>query len=123
MNEQEFKQQIITNFIATYCAINYDDMCARNKDLENYILIEDAEYVANKAWENWIKLKDNNMKHASITFDWRSGPIPKDKQQVVEVTSDLAELVENGNAVMLTLDSDNRLVVYTDDIKWRFKQR
>lgn len=57
MNEQEFKQQIITNFIATYCAINYDDMCAKgNYNIIDNPPVEDAEHIAEKAWKEWVKI-------------------------------------------------------------------
>lgn len=54
MNEETFKTVFITNFISTWCANNYDDACSRGKHeiLENPP-IEDAIYLADKAWEKY----------------------------------------------------------------------
>ena len=54
MNEQLFKQQFIACFCASWCANNYDEMCANNKhEWLNHPPIEDAGFLAQKAWEEY----------------------------------------------------------------------
>ena len=57
MTKKEFKDQFIVNFLSTWCAINYDDCCMRGQHdrLENPP-VEDADWLADKAW---IKLQEN----------------------------------------------------------------
>lgn len=62
MEEKEFKNSYISTFVATWTAINYEDYCIRNmhSELENPPF-EDAEYLADKAWENYSKLKKDKI--------------------------------------------------------------
>ena len=62
------------------------------------------------------------MKHVKITYDWATGHIKEEDQQTIEVTTDITDLIDQGKAVMIT-KSDGHIVVYTDDVYWRFKQR
>ena len=63
MNEKQFKEQYISTFLASYMASNYDFDCQNGHPNEpyNHQPIEDAIFLANKAWEQyseyltWVK--------------------------------------------------------------------
>jgi len=58
LNEVEFKSTYIATFCATYMANRYDDDCMNghpNKPY-NHQPIEDASFLANKAWEQVVKI-------------------------------------------------------------------
>lgn len=52
MTEENFKNQFICQFLATWCATHYDEYCSHglHDRLENPP-VEDAEFLAQKAWE------------------------------------------------------------------------
>ena len=54
MDEEEFKDLFVVQFLASWAANNYDDACRRgeHKKLER-MPVEDAEYLADKAWERY----------------------------------------------------------------------
>ena len=53
-HESEFKRNFITQFLAAKEAINYQDNCY--KGWKGHKLgVEDAEFLANKAWEEWVE--------------------------------------------------------------------
>lgn len=57
ISEKEFKTQFISNFLSTWVANNYDDACRRNDHgMLNTPPVEDADFLANKAWEHWIEI-------------------------------------------------------------------
>jgi len=57
MKRNEFIEQFTTTFLATWCVNNYDDACRRSdhKRLE-HPPVEDAEYLANCAWDEIKKV-------------------------------------------------------------------
>ena len=63
MNEIEFKQQFISCFLASWCAVNYTDYCMRgmHEQLSNPP-VEDAIHLANDAWAEYRKNIDSERK-------------------------------------------------------------
>ncbi len=57
LDEKVFKSQFIASFLASWVAQNFTDSCMRgqHKKLEQPP-VEDAEFLAQKAWEHWVKL-------------------------------------------------------------------
>lgn len=56
-DEYDFKKHFASAFIATWCANNYADYCTRGMHKElGEPPIEDAEHLAEKAWEHAVKL-------------------------------------------------------------------
>ena len=56
LDEQRFKEQFVATFLATYVAQNYTDNCMRgNHKASENPPVEDAAYLANKAWEKYLK--------------------------------------------------------------------
>ena len=55
-NSAAFKQQFITSFIAAQTSSNYDEACysGQHERLEHFP-IEDAQFLAEKAWEKWCE--------------------------------------------------------------------
>lgn len=53
MNEQQFKAAYITNFLSSYMAGRYDDDCMNGHPNQpyNHQPIEDAKFLADKAWK------------------------------------------------------------------------
>lgn len=53
MNESQFKAAYITQFLASYMASRYDSDCMNGHPNEpyNHQPIEDARFLADKAWE------------------------------------------------------------------------
>lgn len=53
-DEQTFKLNFISTFLATWCANEYEDSCmtGQHRRLEKPP-VEDAEYLAEKAWEHY----------------------------------------------------------------------
>lgn len=57
MNESEFKAQFIAGFCASWCAANYADACVRGE--QEYLEkppMEDAIYLADCAWAEWLSI-------------------------------------------------------------------
>lgn len=54
MSKKAFKENFISTFLASWCASHWDDYCSRGlrKELENPP-IEDAIFLANKAWTKY----------------------------------------------------------------------
>lgn len=63
---QEFKNDYICTFLATYSALHYDNACSMGQHdrLEKHYAIEDAKYLADRAWE---KMKENVT---NVGHDW-----------------------------------------------------
>lgn len=59
MNESQFKDNYIATFLATWTATNYEEFCMQgwHERLEKPP-VEDAMYLADKAWEEYLKHKD-----------------------------------------------------------------
>lgn len=56
--EKKFKDQFIVTFLSTWVANNYDDACIHSKhEMLNRPPVEDAEFLADKAWEEMQRLK------------------------------------------------------------------
>jgi len=53
-DEREFKRQFAVQFLASWAAVHYTEYCARGmqKTLATPP-VEDAEYLAQKAWDQW----------------------------------------------------------------------
>lgn len=52
MNRQQFIDQFVTQFLASWCAKNHGDYCARNLHESLYNPpIEDAQDIAEEIWE------------------------------------------------------------------------
>jgi len=57
-DEQEFKANFVTTFLATWCANNYDDACMMGEhERLNTPPVEDAEFLAAEAWKHYKELK------------------------------------------------------------------
>jgi len=56
MIEQEFKQNFLASFMATWCANHYTEYCmaGKHKELANPAM-EDAVELANDVWNNMKK--------------------------------------------------------------------
>ncbi len=55
--EKKFKENFITTFLATWVANNYHDACINNQhDMLHNPPVEDAEHLAQKAWEKVVDL-------------------------------------------------------------------
>lgn len=54
---REFKRQFAVQFLASWSAVHYMDYCARGmqESLEKPP-VEDAEYLAQKAWDHWCAI-------------------------------------------------------------------
>jgi len=50
-DELKFKQQFAIQFLASWTAVHYNDYCARGLELAPPV--EDAEFLADQAWEHW----------------------------------------------------------------------
>ena len=54
MTKNEFVYEFVRNFIATWCANNYERCCANNSHSMLYNPpIEDAIYIAEQVWEKY----------------------------------------------------------------------
>lgn len=52
MDEKAFKTHFIATFLAAWVASNYEESCIRGQhERLNHPPAEDAEFLANKAWE------------------------------------------------------------------------
>jgi len=53
-DEMEFRRQFAIQFLASYAATNFNDLCAngRQGSLER-LPVEDAEYLSGTAWRHW----------------------------------------------------------------------
>jgi len=53
-DERAFRRQFVTQFLASYCAANFNDFCARGLqgNLE-HLPVEDADYLSLTAWRHW----------------------------------------------------------------------
>jgi len=62
MTEQEFKQAFIISFLATWTANEYNDACVndRHEKLHNPP-VEDAIFLADKAWEKYFEQTRKNI--------------------------------------------------------------
>ena len=55
--EADFKAHFVPTFLASYCATNYADFCARGLHAElEHPPVEDAVFLANEAWEEMKRL-------------------------------------------------------------------
>lgn len=53
-DELAFRRQFVTQFLASYCASNFNDFCARAQgELLERPPVEDAEYLSQTAWKHW----------------------------------------------------------------------
>jgi hypothetical protein len=51
----DFIQQYVTNFLASYAAVNYSDHCLRGWEKFSHP-VEDASFLAEQAWEELVRL-------------------------------------------------------------------
>ena len=58
LDEKLFKTQYVANFISTYMALNYDDDCMNGHvaNREKNQPFEDAIFLAQEAWKQYLKL-------------------------------------------------------------------
>jgi len=57
VDRDAFIQQFVASFLATWCANNYDDCCARGEhDRLNHPPVEDAVGMAETAWDEMEKV-------------------------------------------------------------------
>lgn len=65
-DEEKFKKDFATQFMATWTANNYNDYCSRGAWTElGKPPIEDAEFLADSAWRNMVSIgyvKDGDKK-------------------------------------------------------------
>lgn len=61
MDRDKFIQQYIVQFMASYAAVHYDDaiFCGKHERLADVRLVEEAETLAEMAYEAYCKLKLN----------------------------------------------------------------
>jgi hypothetical protein len=53
-DERAFKQQFVTQFLASWTAMYYAECCARGmQEALEHPPVEDAALYAQKAWEEW----------------------------------------------------------------------
>ncbi len=59
MTEAQFKAHYIVIFVATLTAKEYDDCCSRGEHdkLSEHHMMEDAIFLADKAWEKYLKTR------------------------------------------------------------------
>ena len=56
-DEREFKRQFAVQFLASWAAVHYTEYCARGmQETLATPPVEDAEYLAQKAWEQWCSI-------------------------------------------------------------------
>jgi len=56
-DELEFKRQFAVQFLASWAATHYTEYCARGmQETLGTPPVEDAEYLAQKAWEQWCAI-------------------------------------------------------------------
>lgn len=57
LKKDQFIDQYIATFSATYAAINYDELCRREEHemLKSHWWMEEAGYLAEQAWEKYCK--------------------------------------------------------------------
>ena len=61
------------------------------------------------------------MKHLTINYSWRTGKLSEDEQKIIEVTSDIIELLKDYDLMFTTINGEPR--VFIDSAGGRFKQR
>lgn len=53
-DELEFRKQFAVQFLASWAAVHYTEYCGRGmQDVLATPPVEDAEYLSQKAWEQW----------------------------------------------------------------------
>ena len=53
-DELTFRKAFAVQFLASYCAVNYNDYCSRGmQDMQGKPPVEDAEFLSKEAWEHW----------------------------------------------------------------------
>ena len=63
-DEREFKRQFAVQFLASWAATHYTEYCARGmQETLETPPVEDAEYLAQKAWEQWCSIILPNDQH------------------------------------------------------------
>ena len=56
-DEREFKRQFAVQFLASWAAVHYTEYCARGmQETLETPPVEDAEYLAQKAWKQWCAI-------------------------------------------------------------------
>lgn len=56
-DEKLFKQNFAINFLASYAANHYVDACQRgDQETLSRLPVEDAEFLAEAAWNHWQKI-------------------------------------------------------------------
>lgn len=53
-DELEFKKAFAINFMAAKEAVDYQNNCT-NGWTGHTVAVEDAEYMADRAWDNWVE--------------------------------------------------------------------
>lgn len=56
-DERAFKQQFVTQFLASWTAVYYAEYSA--KGVLEHPPVKDAAYLAQKAWEEWCVMVNN----------------------------------------------------------------
>jgi hypothetical protein len=60
-DELAFRRQFVTQFLASYCAANFNDFCARGlQDKLETSPVEDADYLSFAAWKHWCETMKPN---------------------------------------------------------------
>ncbi|MBA2483455.1 MAG: hypothetical protein H0V39_03350 [Nitrosomonas sp.] len=55
MNEETFKTQFISSFLAIWCANKYEECCNTDtREILNQPPVKDAEFLANAAWDEYV---------------------------------------------------------------------
>lgn len=57
LTQQQFIDQFIVHFLATWCANEYDDACMNGEhERLNKPPVEDAKFLAEKAWKHYQEI-------------------------------------------------------------------
>jgi hypothetical protein len=55
MNEESFKTQFISSFLAIWCATKYEECCnTETREILSQPPVKDAEFLANAAWDEYV---------------------------------------------------------------------
>lgn len=53
-DEEVFRRQFVVQFLASYAATHFNDLCANGRqDSLERLPVEDAEYLSGTAWRHW----------------------------------------------------------------------
>ena len=61
-DERAFKQQFVTQFLASWTAVHYAGFCTRGmQEALGHPPVKDAAYLAQEAWEEWCVMMNASI--------------------------------------------------------------